>query len=358
MKIHGNSKVTVNDVASHAGVSVGTVSRVLNGYQNISAENLDRVQKAIAELGYQRNGTAGLLAARRGGARIQTGNIGLIYAEMAEGWANHPLVAAYSMGVERACQEKGFHALIEFCGGGDHLPRCVSEKKIDGLLLKATRGLPAFAQRLTGDLPMVCMGTNDPAIKIQQVAPDNYGAGWVATDYLWKLGHRRIAFVSTEETHPIFLSRFQGYEGFMRSQRMFDPSLCYLRQTIDKGRTPEPEPPNMDATVEAITATAGGLPTAILAANDWIAHGLYTSLERKGFRIPDDFSIISFDNVNIVCSSLRPQLTSFSIPFEEVAYAATLKVIECLYNPSQLWEHSLHLIRGELIERASVRTIA
>lgn len=351
------TSATVVDVARLAGVSVGTVSRVLNGYSNVSAANLERVQKAMLDLGYEKCRSAEQLVSRRGGVRIQTGNIGVIFSEMGSSWADHPLVAAYSMGVEQACQKKGFHALIEFSEKGDALPRCVRENKVDALLIKGTRGLPAYLEELPKGLPTVCVGLNDPTANIQQVAPDNRGAGWVAADYLWGIGHRRIGFVCPELRHPMFLARFHGYEAFLRSRQGFDPALCAVDDSHESTGVPEFRPPDMSAAVEKLLAAPGEPVTAIIAANDWMAHGVYAALATAGKSIPEDVSVMAFDNAMAVCTSLRPQLTSYAIPFGEVAYAAAMKVIEKIQNPDVLWNHSLHLVRGSLVERESVKPL-
>ncbi|OJV04078.1 MAG: hypothetical protein BGO12_17370 [Verrucomicrobia bacterium 61-8] len=350
--------VTIPDVARAAGVSVGTVSRVLNGHPNITRKNLERVQKAIADLQYEKCRSAEMLVSRRNGSRVQTGNIGMVYTEMAGDWSNHPLVAAYSMGVERACREKGFHALIEFCGDNQGLPRCVRDGKVDGLLVKATRGLPEYLADLPKDFPVVCVGLNEPTAHVQQVAPDNRGAGWMVVDYLWGAGHRRIGFVCNDLMHPMFLARFQGYEGALRSRRAFDPALCALDEVDLVDRVPELCPPNMTQAVERLLAAPGEPVTAIVAANDWMAQGVYGALERLDRRVPADISVVGFDNAVQVCASLSPQLTSFAIPFGDVAYAAALRVIEKIRVADSLWDHSLHLVRGEIVERASVADLS
>lgn len=244
------------------------MSRVLNGHTNIAQGNFDRVQKAIEELGYENCRSAEQLLSRRSGSRVRTGNIGLIYSEMAGDWASHPLVAAYSMGVERACQEKGFHVLIEFSGESENLPRCVQENKVDGLLLKATRALPGYLKDIPSDLPVVCMGFNEPTAQIQQVAPDNSGAGWLVADYLWSMGHRRIEFVCSNLAHPMFLARYQGYEGFLRSKHEFESALCALDESNQFHRNPESQPPSMTEAVNKLLAAPGAPVTAIIAAND------------------------------------------------------------------------------------------
>jgi len=357
MNVKDVSPVTVVDVARRAGVSVGTVSRVLNGYKNVSAMNLGRVQEAMRELGYERSRPGEQSGGRRNGSRNHTGNIGLIFSEMRSSWADHPLVAAYSMGAERACQERGFHTLIEFCGDEESVPRCVREGKIDALLIKVTREMPAYVKELPGDLPVVCMGFNDPTVPFQQVAPDNRGAGWVVADYLWGKRHRRIGFVCADMMHPMFFARFQGFEALLRGRRGFDPGLCWLQES-DHGMTnPEFSPPDLTAAVEKLLSAHGDPVTAIVAANDWMAQGLYAALAAAGKRVPDDISVVGFDNAVTICTSLRPSLTSYAIPFGDVSYAAALKVMERIQTPRALWDHSLHLVRGEIAERASVRNL-
>ena len=348
---------TVVDVARKAGVSVGTVSRVLNGYSSISPENVDRVQRAIEELGYRKSRSADPLINRRRAARASTGNIGLIYAEMDGDWANHPLVAAYSVGVEKACQEKGFHALIEFSNNDGSLPRCVRENKVDALLIKATRTLPPYLGGLSKELPVVCVGFNKPTVNMQQVASDDHGAGWLVADYLWSLGHRRIGIVCPDLGHPMLLARYQGYEAFLRSQHRFDPALCILAEPTHSIEHPEYEPPDMSQAVEKLLAVPGDPITAIITANDWIAYGLYPALAAAGKSVPEDISVVGFDNYVTVCATLRPQLTSYAVPFGDVAYVSTLKAIDRIQNQNSLWDHSLHLVRGEIIERSSVRPL-
>ncbi len=344
---------TVTDVAKAAGVSVGTVSRVLNGHQNITQTNLARVQKAIKELGYEKCRSAEQLVSRRNGSRVQSGNIGMVYAEVGDDWANHPLIAAYSMGVERACQETGYHAMIEFSGDDASLPRCVRENKVDGLLIKTTRNLPAYVAELPPDFPVVSAGLNDPSAKVQQVAADDRGAGWLAAEYLWEKGHRRIGFVCPDAMHPMFLARMHGCEAFLQSRNAFDPELFWTAAANLSSIRPEVKPSDQGEAVEKLLNAPGAPITAILTANDWTAHGVYSALARAGRRVGKDISVMGFDNAEMICTSLDPQLTSFSIPFHDVAYVAAMRVIEKIRDPSPIWDYSLHLIRGEVIERGS-----
>jgi LacI family transcriptional regulator len=351
--------VTVNDVARTAGVSVGTVSRVLNGAANIAPENLEKVQRAMSELGYQKHHSAGLLASRKNGVGARTGNIGMVYTEVSQSWENHPLVAAYALGVERAAEEKGFHSLIELSSDGTQLPRCVREGKIDGLLIKATRSVPQFIAQLPKDFPVVIVGRSEPALDIAQVAVDNQGAGWLMTEYCWGHGHRKIAFLCSDARHPMFIGRLQGYEAFMREQGAFDAGLVCLHEkpavTLNE---PERIPPDFrDAVKRLMDLPVAERPTAIIAANDWMARGIYTVFAEMGLKVGRDISVAGFDNMSFLCEALFPQLTSFDVDLGAVAYSATQLLLGMISGAQQNRSTVLQLVRGRLIERVSVSRI-
>ncbi|HEY8967210.1 MAG TPA: LacI family DNA-binding transcriptional regulator [Candidatus Methylacidiphilales bacterium] len=348
------SSVTVKDIAHHAGVSVGTVSRVLNGFSNITPANAERVKKAIEELGYEKCRSAEMLVARRNGYRIRSGNVGVVFVGMGAGWAVHPLVAEYTRGVERACVEKGFHALVEFSVDDGKVPRCVREGKVDGLLIKTTRTLPEFVADLPVDMPLVSVGFNDPSVPIQQVAPDNRGAGWVAAEYLWKLGHRRIAFLCGDVLHPVFLSRLQGYESFLRMQKGYDPALVAVEEA-PFDLQPTEKPPRCDSLLDRVLPAR---PTAIIAENDWMALGLCATLAERGIAVPDDVSVMGFDN-DPLSAMATPPLTTYAVPFSDIAYRAALELFSQIRQPeARRHDQSIHLMRGTLVERASVRPCA
>ncbi|RRJ95429.1 LacI family transcriptional regulator [Opitutaceae bacterium TAV4] len=356
MKLRSRSTITVHDVARNAGVSVGTVSRVLNGATNIAPENLKKVQVAIEELGYQKNHSAGLLATRRAGSISRTGNIGMVYTEAGPSWSNHPLVAAYTLGVEQACQEKGFHSLIELSGDGDLVPRCVRERKIDGLLIRTTRSAPRFLETTPLNIPVVFVGLNDPMVRFPQVAPDNQGAGWMMTDHLWQKGHRRIAFLCSHATHPFFIARLHGYENYLRQKQVFAPELVNMAMLPRTGDPAQPEsaPPDMTSLLGSLFALPfDRRPTAILTANDWMARGLYNALAARGLRVPDDMVVAGFDNAELLCEAMTPPLTSFDMDFTAVARTAAMELFDMIATPAEHRAPAVHLVRGRLVIRHS-----
>lgn len=148
---------SIRDVAKMAGVSVGTVSRVINGFDNIAPERIDAVREAIRVLGYRKNSAAQLLAGRRGGSRLRTGNIGLWMAEMGNEWSSNSIYINYLSGIEEVCARRGCHVLLEHTSAADGIPRCVHDGKVDGLIVKAVNDIPPvlgeLARQLPGDRP-------------------------------------------------------------------------------------------------------------------------------------------------------------------------------------------------------------
>ncbi len=358
------SPVTISQVAECAGVSVGTVSRVLNQASNVALENQEKVQRAIEELGYKKKTFSGPSASRRNGATPRSGNIGLIFADAGTEWISHPLNMAYTSGVESACEENGYHSLVEFAPADGSVPRCVREGKVDGVLIKVARQVPDFIKDIPPDMPMVLVGLNAPWVDLPQVSLDNYGAGWMVTKYLWERGHRRIGFLCSKGSHPLFVERMQGSIAFLRSRQAYTPDLVVAESSAQEISAqflsePQTSPPDMtEAFDQLMTQASKSPPTALVMANDWMARGMYDVLARRGLRVPQDISVVGFDNVALLCSSMSPQLTSFDLNFGAVVRAAALDLFDVIKAPHTKRDLSIRLVRGHLVERDSVSDVA
>tara|TARA_Y100000589_G_scaffold329889_1_gene377862 strand:+ start:6901 stop:8004 length:1104 start_codon:yes stop_codon:yes gene_type:complete len=347
------STIGVKELAEHAGVSVGTVSRVLNGESSVSPKRRDAVQKAIATLGYKRTSAAQMLASRRSRSITHTGNIAMVFVGMSESWQGHPTTAALIHGMDQACSDSSFHPLFETCTDDRHLPRCIANGKVDGVLIKSSNIVPRFMNQLPDYLPRILVGMAEPTLACTQVLPDHRASAWVATEYLWDKGHRRIAFVNNEDLHRIFICRYQAYEQLLRSRRAFDPALVVMKQNEERGFEPQINFPDMTYAVDQLWALKQP-PTAIVAANDWMAAGLYQAFKKRGIQVGRDVSIVGFDNVLSVCCMLEPALTSYQIPLEDVSRHATRQLMNLIENPAEKLNHSTQMLSGQLIERDSV----
>lgn len=225
--------VTIGEVAKPASVSVGTVSRVLNSHENITADNTSKGCEVVTSPDYERNRSAEMLVSHHQGSRISTGTIGLAFTNMGGTWVDHPLVAHYTLGTEQAGREKGFHARVELCGLGETLPRCVRDGKVDGFLVKTTRAVPEFMAQMPVNFPAVSIGFNDPNSPTRQVAPDDRGAGWAATEYLWQLDHRWIAFICGDVLYPMMRAH-----AYTDTRATCTPSMCLISREFSLARRP------------------------------------------------------------------------------------------------------------------------
>jgi LacI family transcriptional regulator len=348
---------TIKDVAKKSGVSLGTASNALSGKAFVQKGTLERVKQVALELGYQKNHSAELLVSNKSRSRPSTGNIGLAFLEMDESWSVNPLVSAYLYGVDTACRKAGKHLLVEYLGGDKEIPRCVLERKVDGLIAKLIRPAPHFFEKMPNGFPVVAITPFDFGLSVPQVGAHDEASGTAVTQYLWDKGHRRIGFISPDSSHPMFLRRYRGYEFFLKQKDVFDSAMVWTSTLKEKNLKPELEPPNLDREVREMMALEKK-PTALVVANDWTAAGLYRSLKMAGLSIPEELSVIGFDNSVELCSTLMPSLTSFQIPFVRVAARACELLLAQIESLEKNNPPSLELIYGSLVERHSVKDLS
>jgi len=272
-------------------------------------------------------------------------------AEMDDEWSSNPVYINYLSGIESVCAAHGYHVLIEH-GGSSSYPCCVHEGKVDGLIVKAMNRIPEILTELNDSLPLIGLSMFDRRLPLAQVTTDNQLAGEEVCRYLWARGHRRIGFVSTNDHHQMFFSRRNGYEYFLRQQEAYDPALVYSKEN-DLQIFPEENFPDLHAAVDKIYANANP-PTAIIAANDWMAAGLYEALADRNLRVPEDVSVIAFDHLTNLF--LKPRLTSYAVPMYEMGRTAAEWVLDMI-NAGTKHEKTgpkFRMVVGRIFEHASV----
>jgi LacI family transcriptional regulator len=151
----------------------------------------------------------------------------------------------------------------------------------------------------------------------------------------------------------MFIGRYQGYEEFLRVREAWDPALAQMTKNRHQVPSPQIAYPDLDAEVDRLLDSPNP-PTALVTANDWMGGGVYAALHRRGVRVPDEISVVGFDNHVYVCSSLKPALTSFSISLTKTAEAATRLLLAMLERPDAPPTPHIQLIPGELVVRESV----
>ena len=329
--------VTIRDVAKTAGVSVSTVSRVLNGKVDVARDTQDRILSVIDDLGYATN-----LAARS--MRSQKNNmVGLIMPDIA-----YPFAIEVMKGVNRAIAQSEFDLLVYTTGDVRKSGRASHEQKYVSLLTNSiTDGViivaPVAGEFLT-DAPIVSI---DPLMSdphYPTVHATNYQGAVDAMQYLLSMGHRRIAHISGRAELESSNRRLKGYLDSLENAGVaIDPAL------IAPG----------DYTTETGAKAARDLlsldhpPTAIFASNDQAAIGVYQVAEVMGLRIPEDLSVIGFDNIT---ESKYMGLTSIDQFISEMGFVATQMLIKLIHE--EPLEVQTYRMQTQLVIRNSCQAVS
>ncbi|MEJ5867168.1 LacI family DNA-binding transcriptional regulator [Pseudokineococcus sp. 5B2Z-1] len=288
-------RVTLRDVAEHAGVSVMTVSNVVNGHQHVSPAMRQRVRAALAELGYRPDARGRSLATGR------SGMVALAFPDL-----RRPYFAELAHVLARACAGRGLRLLLEETGGTEEGERAVLRDRdaglVDGALIHPSALTAAELDEVRGGTPVVVLG-EDPAPRADQVAVDNVAAARDAVAHLVALGRRRVAFLGVEAggASPTSRLRLEGYrDGLARAGLAADPALVVARASGDA------------RAAEAALGAAlddGMRLDALLCRDDLAAVGALRALHRRGLDVPGDVAVVGWDAVELG-ESLVTTLTS------------------------------------------------
>jgi LacI family transcriptional regulator len=305
--------ITINDVAARAGVSIKTVSRVLNREAHVQEHTRDKVLRAVQELGYKPNLAARALASSR--AYV----IGLTYDNPAASY-----VSNLQFGAMEACRENGYHILVEDLSDGKAGPQdldgLVTTVAMDGVILT-----PPVCDRLdvldhldAKHLPYVRIA---PALHLERgsrVYMDDRRAAHDMTAYLLSLGHRRIGFIKGHQDHSAAPLRHQGYLDAM-AEAGVEVNPSWVQPGAFSFRSGFGAAERLLALPER--------PTAIFASNDDMALAVMAVANRMGLTVPRDLSVAGFDD-SPIAQVIWPQLTTVRQPVSEMGAAAATILIE------------------------------
>ncbi len=291
---------TIKDVAQRAGVSVATVSHVMNNSRAVSTEARDKVHAAILALKYRRDGIARSLRVS------QTGTIALLISDI-----TNPFFAEMVRGIEDCVHARGKTFNILLCNTEENDERerraldMVLEKRIDGIIIVPTGGNAELLQDLVdGGLPIVLADRHLAGLQADSVIVDNRAASFAITDHLIRLGHRRIGALAANLDANSIRDRVGGYRDALASAGLpSDSSLMVGSHS------------SIDAAVEAGFALLDlrPAPTALFGTNNFMTLGLVRAVLERGLRCPDDISIVGFDDFPWA-ASFQPRLTVVEQP--------------------------------------------
>jgi LacI family transcriptional regulator len=306
--------VTIHDVAARAGVSVATVSRVLNRNATVRQETLEHVQDVARRLRYVPNTAARALSIRR------SHTIGVVLPDV-----HGEFFSEVIRGIDVAARKSGFHILVSgsHSDAGEMLAVLETMRgRVDGLLVMAPDvAIGTLGDEVPSDLPLVLLNASSDAN--HAITVDNYGGASAMTRHLISLGHTRIAFIKGPEHNADARERLRGFRQAMRQIGVRDRNLeCRGDFTEEAGC-------EAGKTLIAMEPR----PTAIFAANDSMAIGALSALSDAGLEVPDDVAVAGFDDIR-VCRYVTPSLTTVHVDVDELGRRAFEVVFDAIEHPS------------------------
>lgn len=314
-----NPKVTIVDVAAEAGVSFGTVSRVINNDIHVRPETRERVSQAMQRLGFVANRQARSLA---GG---KTSGIGLLVPDLGTGY-----IGEIIRGIDAELTLQGLDLILytthRTASKEATYVANLAQGMVDGLLLVLPRNPADYVGTLTQrNFPFVLIDHQGTGQDCPAVGATNWQGAYDATEYLIKLGHRRIGFITGSMDLGCAQDRLAGYRAALRTHHLPD-----TRELIYEGTFFQPD----GFTGASILLDLPNPPTAIFASNDVMAMGAMDAIRNRGLRIPDDVSVLGFDDIP-QAAVVRPALTTVQQPLEKMGRVAAQMLLDSLEFPER-----------------------
>ena len=314
----GSANATIKEVARMAGVSVATVSRVLNAKGPVREETRSRILAAVESLRYSPHGAARSLTTN------QTDTLGVLLPDIYGEFFSELI-----RGIDSAARRQGYHILVS----GSHNDREEATAvlralrgRVDGLILMAPSAdaLEALRAHLPEALPTVLLNAPAQDLPFDSIEVDNCGGAYAMTRHLVRLGHRRIAFIQGPADNHDARERLRGYREAIRD----------LGAVI----APELEIPGDFGEEDGSRAGARLLslhprPTAVFAANDGMAIGCLYALRQAGARVPEEIALAGFDDIP-VARFMSPPLTSVGVPIAELGALALERLLAAVRDES------------------------
>ncbi|MEM7738888.1 MAG: LacI family DNA-binding transcriptional regulator [Deinococcota bacterium] len=329
---------TIREVSRLAGVSISTVSRVLNNTVPVAEDTRARVMSAVSQLGYTPNTFA------RGLVTNRSGGIGVVVNEISS-----PFYSGIVSGIEQVVEASGMHLVVSSGHVDGNLEQnavtFLKERRCDALILHlestSDEQLLSWSQ---GDAPTVIIGRYIPELAEACVYLDNELGGYLATKHLLEQGHRHIAHIGGPLTMKDGRDRLAGYQRALHEAGVdCDERLLVTSNFVESG--------GHDAM--QVLLERGTPMTAVFAANDQMAAGALKTLREHNLDVPKDISLVGYDDV-LIARYLYPSLTTVHQPLTEMGKAAATIALARLNNKETEVQHKFN---PQLVKRESVRSI-
>jgi len=309
----------IRQIAKQAGVSVATVSRVLNHPETVSGKTKDRIIEVMEEMNYTPNGIARSLALNK------TSTIALLIPNIM-----NPLYPQMAKGIEEVVYQKGYNILLCNTEDDDEKERSyvdmLLEKRVDGfILISSSLDIKDIEKIKKQNIPFVLIGSNAEIEDENLVFTDYLMGAYQATQHLIEIGYRRIAHISGPMKRLESIHKLEGYHKALK-----EINIDIIKNYIVEGNNE----------VEGGYLAAKRLlqleepPKAIFAANDLMAIGAMEAIKCAGFKIPNDVAVVGFDDLNMA-SLVEPKLTTVSQPAYKMGLIAARLLLDNIENENK-----------------------
>ncbi|MDK9430475.1 substrate-binding domain-containing protein [Gallibacterium anatis] len=329
---------TMKDIARIAKVSTSTVSHVINNTRYVSDEIREKIMKVVNELNYTPSAVARSLKVK------ETKTLGMLVTA-----TSNPFFAEVVSGVEQYCNQHHYNLIISSIDGNEQRLQqniqTLIQKQVDGLLLMYSDTRHAMVEQLNLNLPIVVMDWWPTELNADKIYENSEFGAYLATKTLIEQGHKNIAIITGKLNKSLAHNRLVGYQKALQDAHL---------------------PINPDWIIESHFDFEGGVegmkkllqitprPTAVFACSDTIAVGVYQVAWQQGLRIPQDISVIGYDNI-MLAQYLTPPLTTIHQPKAELGKLAVETLLERIKSPDL--EYKTTMLQPQLIWRASVAKI-
>lgn len=334
--------VTIYDIAKKTGYSISTVSKVLNNYSDVGDKAKKKISEAVEELGYYPSSSARTLSTKR------SWTIGVVFAEDSGIGIEHPFFNAVIESFKKCAEKEGYDLLFASNNIGNEPKNYVDHflyRGVDGVVVVcSTLNSPDLEKLVESDVPSVVIDLDMRGANV--VYSDNLHGSELAVDYLHSLGHKKIAHLHGSKTLFVGEQRLEGFYSAMKKHNLTLPKEYVVDGGVfsyDGGK---------EAMEKILKLT--DLPTAVYAAGDMMAIGAIAAIQEAGLNVPNDFSIIGFDDIEIG-KYMTPGLTTIKQDTTLIGKTAA----NLLFEQINTMEKQLMSVKipVKLIERTSCKAV-
>jgi DNA-binding LacI/PurR family transcriptional regulator len=329
--------VTLADIASRVGVSTVAVSKALSGKPGVSRELRSKIEKIAEEMGYVPSAAGKTIS-------NETGNIGVVIPERFYGDSFSFYGRLYEK-VVRALYENNYYGILEMLGKEDEesgiLPKVMQDEKVDGLILMGQME-DTYIKKMVNQtrLPVFFLDTYVPSAGLDTVISDGYYGMYLMTNLLIARGHRRIGYIGDVDATSSIADRYWGYRRALRENRIeFEPDW----EMADRDQ--------YGKTFDKIVESPGGMDSFVCNC-DYTAHIIIKNLEDAGYRVPEDVSVVGFDNF-LPAGITENRITSYEVNTEQMARLCVKSLIRKIGK--KRYAGGIQIVTGRIVEKETVK---